>query len=280
MIGVFDSGIGGLTVLAALRETLPGADLLYLGDTARVPYGTRSPETVKRYSLRVASWLHQQGDHQGVHALVIACNTATTHALPALEAAGAAAGVRVFGVVEPGVQAALEAHTTGAIAVLGTEGTIAGGAYQRALARVAPGVPIEAVPCPLFVPLVEEGWTDGEVPRLVAEQYLGHLRGRVDTAILGCTHYPLLRPILEEVLPGVALVDSASSTASAVHEALGLDGAGGTLRFAATDHIARFQRVGAAFLGERPDPVEWVDLGPAVAPFDGSVREAESEDPG
>lgn len=270
MIGVFDSGIGGLTVLAALRQALPGADLLYLGDTARVPYGTRSPETVKRYSLRVASWLHQQG----VQTLVIACNTATTHALPALEAAGAQAGVRVFGVVEPGVQAALEAHTRGAIAVLGTEGTIAGGAYQRALARVAPSVPLEAVACPLFVPLVEEGWTSGPVPEQIAEHYLGHLRGRIDTAILGCTHYPLLRDVLSEVLPGVTLVDSASSTARAVHTALGPTGSVGTLRFAATDHIARFQRVGAAFLGETPDPVDWVDLGPALAPFDGTAGEA------
>ncbi len=264
MIGVFDSGIGGLTVLAALRSALPEADLLYLGDTARVPYGTRSPDTVRRYSLRVASWLYQQG----VEALVVACNTATTHALDDLARAGRKAGVPVFGVIEPGVRAALAAHRTGAIAVLGTEGTVAGGAYQRRLRALAPDLAVQAVACPLFVPLVEEGWLDGPVPEQVAHRYLGHLRGRVDTAILGCTHYPLLAPVLAKVLPGVTLVDSATSTAAAVRDALGPRRGSGGLRFAATDHVARFRRVGAAFLGHVPDPVEWVDLGPAVTPFD------------
>ncbi len=183
-IGVFDSGIGGLTVLAALERVLPGHELVYLGDTARVPYGTRSPDTVVRYSLRVGSYL---AGHD-VGALVIACNTATTWALPALKHAAGRVGIQVFGVVEPGVQAALGAHDASAqhhqaIAVLGTEGTIAGGAYQRGLARERPGVELVPVACPLLVPLAEEGWTSGDVPRAVAERYLGSLRGRVDTAI-------------------------------------------------------------------------------------------------
>lgn len=264
LIGVFDSGIGGLTVLAELARLVPEHDLVYFGDTARVPYGTRSPQTVIRYSLRVASYLAGHG----IGALVVACNTATTHALPALTGACATLGIPVFGVVEPGVQAALAAHHRGAIAVLGTEGTVRGGAYQRALRAAAPEVPVEAVACPLFVPLAEEGWVEGDVPRLVAERYVGHLRGRADTVILGCTHYPLLEPVLHEVLPGAVLVDSATATATAVRAALGPRGEGtGTLRFLVTDHVERFHRVGRLFLGRDPTPVEWVDIGAATGPF-------------
>lgn len=263
-IGIFDSGLGGLTVLRAVRERLPGHDLLYLGDTARIPYGTRSPETVVRYSLRVASYL---AGHE-LDALVIACNTATAHALPALRAAGERVGLPVTGVVEPGVQAALKAHRAGAVAVLGTQGTIHGGAYQAALARQAPELAVHAVPCPLFVPLVEEGWLQGEVPRLVAETYLAPLRGRVDTAILGCTHYPLLRDVIAQVLPGVTLVDSASTTAEALASTHGEAPGQGSVTFFATDHTERFQAVGAAFLGTAPHPVHWVDLPAARAPFD------------
>lgn len=262
-IGIFDSGIGGLTVHAAVRKALPGHDLLYLGDTARIPYGTRSPITVVKYSLRVASYLHEAG----VEAIVVACNTASTHALDVLQAAGAEVGIPVFGVVEPGVEAALAAHATKAIAVLGTHGTITGGSYQRALAHRAPHVPVHAVACPLFVPLVEEGWLHGEVPERVAETYVGHLRGKVDVAILGCTHYPLLKDVLSAVLPGTTLVDSASATATAVQEALGSGDGSGSVTYQVTDHVERFQQVGAIFLGEVPTPVDWVDLGPALAPW-------------
>jgi glutamate racemase len=262
-IGVFDSGIGGLTVLQALRTALPGHDYVYLGDTARIPYGTRSPITVVRYSLAVASYLWEQG----VDALVVACNTATTHALGHLQEAGRQVGMPVFGVVEPGVEAAIAAHRSGAIAVLGTPGTVAGGAYQRALQARAPGVEVHAVPCPLFVPLVEEGWTTGEVPTQVAEAYVGHLRGRVDVAILGCTHYPLLVPVLGRVLPGTTLVDSARATADAVRRALGDAPGTGSVTYRVTDNVERFQEVGAHFLGEVPAPVEWVDLAPAKPPF-------------
>ena len=268
LIGAFDSGIGGLTVLAALHDRLPGHELLYLGDTARVPYGTRSPRTVVLYALRVASYLHERG----VSALVVACNTATSHALPALQLAAAKVNIPVFGVIEPGVRAALRVHRGGGIAVLGTAGTILGGEYQRRLASSAPKVTITAVPCPLFVPLAEEGWVNGEVPRQVAEHYLGHLRGRVDTAILGCTHYPLLAKTISEVLPGTRLVDSATATAEAVAEALGPGGQRrGEPRFLVTDHPERFREIGAHFLGWTPAPVEWVDLGPANAPFQGDA---------
>lgn len=262
-IGIFDSGIGGLTVHRELARALPGHELVYLGDTARVPYGTRSARTVERYSFAVASHLAECG----AEALVIACNTATTHALDALQQAGRRAGITVFGVIEPGVNAALAAHHQGAIAVLGTEGTIRGEAYQNALRRHIPHAEIFAVPCPLLVPLAEEGWVTGDIPRSIAEVYLGHLRGKIDTAILGCTHYPLLKGVIADVLPGVTLVDSAASTAQVVLDALGPGDGAGTQRFVVTDHIDRFQKVGTQFLGSRPDPVEWVDVGPPRGVF-------------
>jgi glutamate racemase len=269
-LGVFDSGIGGLTVLAALRRALPHADLTYLGDTARIPYGTRAPRTVVRYALQVASNLVERG----VDGLVIACNTATAHALPEVRAAAATLGIPVHGVIDPGVAAAVAAHAArpdprpeDAIAVLGTQGTISGGAYQRALAEAAPGVPVLAVAAPLFVPLVEEGWLSGPVPRQVAETYLAPLRGRTRTVILGCTHYPLLADVIAEALPGAHLVDSATATAAAARDALGAARGGATTTYLVTDHAERFAEVGARFLGARPEPVTWVDLSPARGGF-------------
>ena len=262
-IGIFDSGIGGLTVHRAIARALPGHDLIYLGDTARVPYGTRSPETVQRYSFAVASYLVAQG----AEAIVIACNTATTHALESLQVAAAPLGIPVIGVVQPGAKAAAAAHRSGAIAVLGTEGTIRGQAYQAALAQLVPGVEIVGTPCPLFVPLAEEGWLSGSVPEGVAEAYLGDLRGRVDTVILGCTHYPLLGLVIASVLPETTLVDSAESTARELLDMLGPGSGSGSQRFVVTDHVERFTRVGATFLGRTPQPVEWVDVGPPTGAF-------------
>jgi glutamate racemase len=263
-IGVFDSGIGGLTVFSALHNALPSHDLIYLGDTARVPYGTRSAETVTRYSCRVASYLWQLQ----VEAIVIACNTATTYALETLQKTAAPLGIQVFGVIEPGVEAALKQPHTASIAVIGTPGTISGGAYQAHLARVAPEVTVTATACPLFVPLAEEGWTTGEVPKLVAARYLTPLQGKVDTVILGCTHYPLLRDAIQQCLPDATLVDSASATAALLHKVLHDAPSGtGERQFFVTDHIERFTRVGASFLGWSPEPVSWVDLGPAQGPF-------------
>lgn len=259
-IGVFDSGVGGLTVLSALRKRLPSEDLVYLGDTARVPYGTRSPATVIQYSQRVASRLVRED----IKALVIACNTATAHALPAVQRAGACIGLPVIGVIQPGVQAALAASRGGTVAVLGTEGTVRAGRYQKALE--AAGTKAIGQACSLLVPLAEEGWTSGEVAQAVAQRYLTHLQGQVDTAILGCTHFPLLREVIQAALPGVVLVDSAETTAEAVATALAKQDllqaprAPSPTRFLVTDNLERFVTVGHRFLGHAPDPVTLVDL--------------------
>lgn len=260
-IGVFDSGVGGLTVLDALARRLPAENLLYLGDTARVPYGTRSPETVLRYAERVAGHLYTRG----IKALVVACNTATTWALPALTATGEGLGIPVTGVIAPGVKRALELTKSGHVAVIGTEGTIRGGRYEAELRASRPELRVSALAAPLFVALAEEGWTSGPIAALVAERYLAPLRGGADTLILGCTHYPLLAQAIGDALPGVTLVDSATATASAVAGLLaerGLlrSGGSGWQRYLVTDNLARFQSVGRHFLGREPAPAEVVDI--------------------
>ena len=259
-IGVFDSGIGGLTVLSALAQALPCENLLYLGDTARVPYGTRSPRLVLRYSQQVADHLWQSG----IKALVIACNTASTHALEPLQAAGKAAGVPVFGVIAPGVSVASARTRNQHVAILGTEGTIRGGRYQSALAAL--GIKTEAVPCPLFVALAEEGWSEDPVAVEVARRYLAPLDGGPDTVILGCTHYPILKKAIAQVLPEAFLVDSAQATAGVVsavldeQSLLSTDSEVGSIRYQVTDNEERFRRVGTHFLGQEPTPVERVEL--------------------
>ena len=259
-IGVFDSGVGGLTVVRAIRALMPGEDLLYLGDTARVPYGTRSPETVDRYAQRVAGHLTRRG----IKALVVACNTATTYALEGLISEGERRGIPVIGVITPGVQAAIAAcHSH--VGVIGTEGTILGGEYARQLAEIAPDLKVSSVACPLFVSLAEEGWTDGEVSRLVAERYLAPLQQGPDTLILGCTHYPLLSDAIAAALPGVTLVDSAHSTARALAATLRAanllsNSSRGETHFLVTDNRQRFIEVGTRFFGEPPHPTELVDL--------------------
>lgn len=259
-IGIFDSGIGGLTVLRALRDRLPSENFVYLGDTARVPYGTKSPETVIRYSLLIAAYLRSQG----IKFLVVACNTASAHAMDALRTAHA--DLPLLGVVEPGAEAAMAASKNQKIAVLATEGTIRSGAYQKAL-RQRGATEVIGQACALFVPLAEEGWNDDEVARLVAERYLGGVRvSGVDTAILGCTHYPLLKKTLSHVLAGITLVDSAFTTAEAVAAELAMRNlanaspAKGSTRYLLTDGNSRFAEVGARFLGEPLASVEIVDL--------------------
>jgi glutamate racemase len=258
-IGVFDSGVGGLTVLQALRERLPREDFLYLGDTARLPYGTKSPATVERYALNAAR--HLVG--RGIKLLIVACNTASSYALD--ELAGACP-VPVVGVVEPGVRAAL---ATGAsrIGVIGTEGTVRSGAYQRALIRATSAVDVEAAACPLFVPLAEEGWGDHPVTDQVAEIYLRPLLDRgVETIILGCTHYPLLRPSLERVAgEAVRLVDSATAVAEAAvtdHDGLlgARPGGRGDVHLQLTDASDRFLRITRQILGRDPEHLEIVDI--------------------
>lgn len=258
MIGIFDSGVGGLTVLGALRERLPAEDFVYLGDTARLPYGTKSATTVQRYAVNAAAHLQ----NHGIGLLVVACNTASSYALDELKKRSP---VPVIGVVEPGARAAV---ATGAerIGVIGTEGTVKSDAYQKALARLAPSVKVGAAACPLLVPLAEEGWGDHPVTDEVARHYLGPLLDwGVQTVILGCTHYPLLRPSLQRVVgPAVRLVDSATSVADTVaddHAEL-VTGGGppGTVRLELTDASDRFLRITRAILGRDPEHLEVVDI--------------------
>ncbi len=264
-IGIFDSGLGGLTVAHAIFERLPYESSLYFGDTARVPYGPKSPETVRRYSLEIMQWLLKEG----VKAIVIACNTSTAHALDALRAASP---VPVLGVIEPGARAAVAASGGHPIGVIGTAGTIKSRAYERAIHALAPEAEIVSRACPLFVPLVEEGWLNHPATELVAEEYLAPVRGKnVTTLVLGCTHYPLIKPLLQEVIgTGVRLIDSAAETAKALEETLqreGLQVAGGPAgprhRFVVSDDPERFRRVGTGFLGERVAEAEVVSLGTA-----------------
>ena len=213
-IGIFDSGLGGLTVASAIARRFPSENLVYLGDTARVPYGTRSPATVVRYARKNVAFLREQG----VKMVVVACNTVSAQGLGGL---ADGSGLPLIGVIRPGVRAALRESQGGAIAVLGTPATIRSGAYEQALHELEPRRSIIQLACPLFVPLVEEGWLDHEVTRAVAREYLAELKGKaVDTVILGCTHYPLLESVLQEVLveylgAGVTIVDSASAVAEA-----------------------------------------------------------------
>ena len=261
-IGIFDSGIGGLTVARALYERLPHESTVYFGDTARVPYGPKSPDTVRRYSLEILDWLLAQQ----VKAVVIACNTSTAHALDALRAASP---VPVIGVIEPGARAAVAAANGGTIGVIGTAGTIASNAYARAILSRAPDANIEQRACPLFVPLVEEGWFEHPAARLIAAEYMAPLRAAgVSAVVLGCTHYPLLRPLLQEELgPNVALIDSGAETARVVEEVLRRENlaappaAEGQHRFAVSDDAPRFLAVGSRFIGERLAAAEIVPLG-------------------
>jgi len=269
-VGVFDSGVGGLTVLRALAAALPHEDFLYLGDTARLPYGTKSPESIRRYALQAAGLLKARG----IKCLVVACNTASAVALESL--AAGFAPVPVLGVLEPGAAAACRATCTGRIAVIATESTVRGGAYQRAIARLLPSAVVSARACPLFVALAEEGWTDGPIVEAVAHRYLDELfagasaDARPDTLVLGCTHFPVVAPTLRAVLGReVSIVDSAATTAAALAGVLSERGlirpaasSGGTLTLLATDGAARFARVGSTFLGRALDParVEIVDI--------------------
>jgi glutamate racemase len=255
-IGVFDSGLGGLTVAHAIMRQLPNESLVYFGDTARVPYGPKSPETVQRYSKEIAAYLIEQG----VKAIVVACNTATAHALPMLVES---LPVPVVGVVGPGARAAVRATRTGHIGVIGTEGTIRSGAYVRAIHAEAPDATVTALPCPLFVPLVEEGWTDHDATRLIAREYLAPLlRDEMDTLVLGCTHYPLLKPMIAEIVgPRVRLIDSAEETAAdtrrmLIEHDLVTSSELARYRFVASDDPQQFLSLGQRFFGDAIERVE------------------------
>jgi len=260
-IGIFDSGVGGLTVLRELTKTLPQEDTIYFGDTARVPYGTKSPDTVIRYSQEIAAFLTKQD----IKLLVVACNTASAVVLPTLRRS---LSIPVVGVIEPGAKRAVEVTRSGVIGVIGTSGTIRSSAYSRAIKRLNPNISVLARPCPLFVPLAEEGWTDNEIARMTAHLYLDELRqADVDTLVLGCTHYPLLKKTIADVIgPNVTLVDSAEETARTVatilqeKKLLRPHAEQGNHHYYVTDVPAGFIRVGNRFLGGKLGDVYQISL--------------------
>lgn len=259
-IGVFDSGVGGLTVLKAARERLPDEQFVYLGDTARLPYGTKSPATVLNYALRAAAFLTERD----IKLLVVACNTASAVALPELSAR--LAPLPVIGVVEPGARAAVEARPGGRHLVLATEATVRLHAYRKAVSALDSAANVAELACEMLVALAEEGWTDGDIATAIVRRYLDQLDGNRSTAdcvILGCTHFPLLQSAIAAALePGTTIVDSASTTASAAAgmlSELGIaneQGSAGRLTLLATDGATRFARVGGRFLGEDLDAAD------------------------
>ena len=263
-IGVFDSGMGGLTVMRALVERLPKESFVYLGDTARLPYGSKSADTIRRYAVQCANALM----HHRIKLLVVACNTASATALPVL--AEALKPIQVLGVIEPGADAAVKVAPTGRIAVIATEGTVSGRAYERAIHARNPAAIVTQQACPLFVALAEEGLTEGPIVELAAKRYLDPLLASAspECLVLGCTHFPVLKETIAKIAgSGVKLVDSAETTATAVQRLLDqqelarTDGAR-TLRFLATDAPERFAHVGEIFLSAKiaPTDVDLVDL--------------------
>ncbi|NOY86305.1 MAG: glutamate racemase [Deltaproteobacteria bacterium] len=259
-LGIFDSGIGGLTVYRAIRDGIHGVPIHYLGDTARVPYGTKSAETVVRYSRQIASHLVDSG----ADTIVVACNTATAYALEPLRDF---LTVPVFGVIEPGARAAVRTTRNGIVGVIGTRGTVLSGAYQQAISALDKSVKITAVSCPLFVPLVEEGWLDEEVTYRIAGRYLKPLLEKdVDTLVLGCTHYPLLKEVISRVMgKGVTLIDSARETALDVSSHTAQSPPTPVKKnqpdhFEVTDSPSRFTEVGKIFLGRELQDVSLVAL--------------------
>jgi len=265
-IGIFDSGLGGLTVFAEIKKRLPNESIIYLGDSARVPYGTKSAETVVRYSLENSAFLVEHG----VKAIVVACNTASALALPALQSK---IDLPILGVVTPGAREALKTSKKRVIGVIGTTATIASDAYARTLKELDGNVRVVSQACPLFVPLVEEGWLDNEVARAAAQRYLSEMKDEgIDVLVLGCTHYPLLKPIIRETLGSdISLIDSAEATARVLESIIqnppfhplskgGKGGVGPTYQLYVTDLPARFETVARRFLGDDIPQVRHVAL--------------------
>jgi len=261
-IGIFDSGIGGLTVLKELIAALPLENTIYLGDTARVPYGIRSSETVTRYSFENTQFLLSQE----IKMLVVACNTASAVSLDAVKKEFP---LPVIGVLEPGARAAFAATRTKKIGVIGTEATVGSGAYERAINGLDPAIQVISRACPLFVPLAEEGWVENDVAELVAERYLAFFRtSGIDTLVLGCTHYPLLKKVIGGAVgPGITLIDSATETAKEVATVLDKlkwqrPGQGAAeRRYFVTDTPTRFEKLGKLFLGDARLTAEQVKVG-------------------
>lgn len=267
-IGVFDSGVGGLTVLDAIRQALPNEDLVYLGDTARVPYGNRTPQTIIRYATSCARQLVARD----VKAIVIACNTASAHALDALTNSF---NIPIFGVIEPASQMAVELSESHCIGIIGTRATISSKAYTRAILHIDSRTHVYGLPCPLFVPLVEEGWANSDVAKLVVRQYMNDLLqitdgNSLDTLILGCTHYPVLKTVIADALnelgQKVTLCDCAQATASALIEQLksrqllASSNRIGRASYLVTDDPLQFAAVGKSFMKEPPVDVSHIDI--------------------
>jgi len=260
-IGIFDSGIGGLTVLKEIFNKFPYESTVYLGDTARVPYGIRSPETVTRYSFENTRFLFSKE----VKMIVVACNTVSS---VSLEAIRTSVPVPVIGVIEPGAKAAVAATKNKKIGVIGTEATIKSNAYARAITDLDNSIEVFAIACPLFVPLVEEGWTGGKIAEMIAREYLQEMKRKgIDTLVLGCTHYPLLKGILAAVMgDGVSLIDSAIETAREIEKILAdlslLNTSGGNVvrEFYVTDSPDKFKAIGERFLGEPIYHIKKIEL--------------------
>ena len=261
VIAIFDSGVGGLTVLRAVRNLLPAEPIVYLGDSARIPYGTKGDATVKRFAAEDARFLMRFKPKL----IIVACNTASAVAVDHVSAEVPGPG---FGVVRPGAETACRVSATGRIGVMATETTVRSGAYQRHIMAGRPGAQVVAVPCPLLVPIIEDGRARADaIARLATGEYVGELtRHAVDTILLGCTHYPLLTDLIAEMAgPGVTIVDSAGETAKTVAEAMTKRGLRsdsrdrGRVYFLATDHPQRFAAVGGRFLGQSIKKVYWVE---------------------
>jgi len=261
-IGIFDSGIGGLTVFKELKKLLPGEDIIYLGDTARVPYGTKSKDTVIKFSIQIADFLVRLN----VKLIVVACNTSSSCSLSILKRRY---NIPVLGVIEPGAEVAARVTRNFKVGVIGTKATVSSGVYEKELERLNPKIDVIAKSCPLFVPLVEEGWLKEDVTKMVAKRYLNSLkRKNIDVIVLGCTHYPLLKPVIREVLgKGVILVDSAIQTAKTVKEIISqnkiynIKKGKGKYRFYVTDEPEIFKKVGSKILGSSIGNIKKVELG-------------------
>ena len=260
-IGVFDSGIGGLTVVKELIKSLPGEDIIYLGDTARVPYGTKSGRTVIAYSHSNTEFLISKG----IKLLVVACNTASSVSLPSLKNEF---DIPVIGVIEPGARKAASVTNTGKIGVIGTPSTINSSAYKQAIENINSEIEVFSKACPLFVPLADEGWTEGEITERIAEQYLNPIKDTgIDVLVLGCTHYPLLKQTIRKVMGNqITLVDSAQETASQIKDILSKENllnknnSQSKREFYLTDISDTFLSVAGRFLGEKIAKIEMVDI--------------------
>jgi glutamate racemase len=258
-VGIFDSGVGGLTVMKEIIQHLPDEHILYLGDTARVPYGTRSPETVLRYSFENAGFLISRG----IKILIVACNTSSAVSLDLLREKFP---VPVIGVVEPGARAAVERTRLKSVAVVGTETTIRTGSYERAIKAIDYSINVSGIACPLFVPLIEEGWLDGDVVSLTAEKYLSAIRRNgADALVLGCTHYPMIKDVIENIVH-IPLIDSAIETARELKRVLEQEdmlrkSSGNVVReFFVTDSTEKFAQVGERFLGHKILNISKIEL--------------------